>query len=103
MVEVVHKEIRRNAFTEYAKYSKDFNLKSILLDEVNTHICINLIYSTTGFKSIDIINHTDESIKNKALENIKKALKIKHKCNYIAARNYISINKKVHKCEKNLF
>ena len=44
MVEVFHKEIRRYALTENAKYSKDFNLKSVLLNEVNFHICINIIY-----------------------------------------------------------
>ena len=55
MIEVVHKEIRKYVLIEYEKYSKDFNLKNVLLDSVNTHN--HNVHSTTGFKPIDIINN----------------------------------------------
>ena len=100
VVEVVHKEIRRYALIEYAKYSKDFNLKNVLLDAVNTHN--HNVHSTTGSKPIDIINNNDEKIKNLVLENIKKELKIKNKYDDNEAGIYILINKKVHKQGKKL-
>ena len=100
MVEVVHKEIRKYVLIEYAKCAKDFNLKNVLLDAVNTHN--HNVHSTTGFKPIDIINNTDEIIKNKVLENIEKAMKIKNKYDDIEIGRYILNNKKVHEKGKKL-
>ena len=59
VVEVFHKEIRKCVLLEYSKYSKDFNLKNALLNEVNKHN--HNIYSTTGFKPVDLSNNNDES------------------------------------------
>ena len=100
VVEVVHKEIRKYVLIEFAKCSKDFNLKNVLLDAVNTHN--HNVHSTTGFKPIDIINNTDENIKDQVLDNIEKALKIKHKYDDIGIGRHILINKQVHKKGKRL-
>ena len=87
---------------KYAQYNKkDFNLKDILLEEVNTHN--HNIHTTTGFKPIDLINNTDKELEIKVMENIEKSLKIDNKIyDDIKSGNHILINKLVHKNGKKL-
>lgn len=78
VVEVVHKEIRKYVILKYVEDSKDFDLNNVLLEVINAYN--HNIHTSTGFKPFDIINNTNEEIKNKFL------LKFEHSLKYINTR-----------------
>ena len=72
VVEVSHKEIRKNLVLFYSKYSDNFNIKNALLEIVDNHN--NKIHTTTLFKPNELINNQDEKIYIQVMENINKKL-----------------------------
>ena len=77
VVEVVHKEVRKNIFYHINKINNDIDFKNILLDCVEIHN--NNIHSVTGFKPSFLINHQDQEIYDIVIDNIKKTNKILEK------------------------
>ena len=57
---------------KYSDYNSDFDLKNVILEAINAHN--HNINGSTGFRSCDIINNTNDEIKKKVLENIEKSL-----------------------------
>ena len=101
VIEIVHKGIRRFLILKFGEFDKNFDLKNELLEAVNCHN--HNIHSTTGFRPSDLINNTNEEIKKKVLDNIKKRFNIDHKeYDNIAEGCHILINQNVHKKGKKL-
>ena len=69
MVEVAHKEIRKNVIIHYSKNPEHFNLKNTVLDAVENHN--NTIHTITNYRPKDIINNTNEEVYHTVLENKK--------------------------------
>ena len=74
VVEVVHKEVRKNIFYNINKINNDIDFKNILLDCEEIHN--NIIHTVTGFKPSFLINNQDQEIYDIVIDNIKKTNKI---------------------------
>lgn len=75
VIEVSHKEIRKNVMISYANNPFNFNLKISLLNAIDIHN--SNIHTTTKFRPNDLIHNTDENIYNIVINNIKNGYKIK--------------------------
>ena len=75
VVEVAHKEIKKNVIIDFSKHPENFNLKTSLLEAVEIHN--NNIHTTTLYRPVELFENTDEEIYLKVIENIKKRWKIK--------------------------
>ena len=88
VVEVSHKEIRKNLILMYSENEGDnFNLKNSLLEVIYIHN--NNIHTSTNHRPIDLINNTNEDIFEEVMNNIKKKLDYKNK-------NYVELNEGDH-------
>ena len=95
VVEIVHREIRKFIIIKYSEHDINFILKNVLLDAINCHN--HNIHTSTGFRPCDLINNTDDNIRNLVLNNINKSLKNKNNDEEdIKIGNHILINQKVH-------
>ena len=75
VVEVAHKEIKKNVIIDFSKHPENFNLKTSLLEAVEIHN--NYIHTSTLYRPVELFENTDEEIYLKVIENIKKRWKIK--------------------------
>ena len=101
VVEVAHKEIKKNVIIDYSKHPENFNLKTSLLEAVEIHN--NNIHTTTLYRPVELFENTDEVIYSKVIENIKKRWKIKDfKDNNIKVGEHILIKNNVAKVGKRL-
>ena len=70
IVEVSHKEIRKNVIISYSEHPDNFNLKNVLLDAVAIHN--QNIHTSTNYKPIDLLHNSSEVIKDEVMKNIEK-------------------------------
>ena len=72
VVEVCHKEVRKQVIIYYAQNPDNFNLKNVILNAVQNHN--NNIHTVTQYRPVELFNNTDEDVYNKVIDNIKKVL-----------------------------
>lgn len=70
VVEVVHKEERKNILCNIYYIQDDISFKNVIIDCVNIHN--NNIHTVTGYKPSFLIKNEDLDIYEEVIENIKK-------------------------------
>lgn len=83
IIEVTHKEIRKNVILYYSKNTEHFNLKNVIINAADNHN--RNIHTITKYRSIELINNTSEEVYNKVIENIKNSQIYK-------AKNYVELS-----------
>ena len=73
VVEVIHKEVRKNILLNFNLIDDDITFKNLIIDCVNIHN--NNVHTITGFKPSFLIKNTDKEIYDIVIENIKKNIK----------------------------
>ena len=70
VVEVSHKEIRKNVMIYYGEYPSNIDLNNAILNVIDIHN--NNIHTVTNYKPCELINNSKEEVFNIVLDNIKK-------------------------------
>lgn len=70
VVEVVHKEVRKNILCNINYIEDDITFKNVIIDSVNIHN--NNIHMITGYKPCFLIENEDHDIYEEVIKNIKK-------------------------------
>ena len=73
VVEVVHKEVRKNILCNINDIIDELSFKNIILECVNIHN--NNIHTVTGYAPSFLIKNNDEEIYEEVINNIKKKYK----------------------------
>ena len=70
VIEVSHKEIRKNVIINYSHNPYNFDLNNAVLDAIENHN--QNIHTLTHYRPIDLLKNTDEDIYNEVIANIGK-------------------------------
>ena len=70
VIEVSHKEIRKNVIINYSHNPYNFDLNNAVLDAIENHN--QNIHTLTHYRPIDLLKNTDEDIYNEVITNIGK-------------------------------
>lgn len=89
VVEVVHKEVRKNILNNIEFILDKTTFDNVVLDCVKIHN--ENVHTITGFKPSFLIKNRDEEIYGLVYANIKKAYKIDDEIN-----NYLLVNDHLH-------
>jgi hypothetical protein len=73
VVEVVHKEVRKNILSKINEIVDDVTFKNFIIECVNIHN--NNIHTVTGFKQSYLLKNEDEDIYQEVIDNIKNKYK----------------------------
>ena len=73
VVELVHKEVRKNILNKINEIVDDVTFKNVILECVNIHN--NNIHTVTGFKPSYLLKNEDEDIYQEVIDNIKNKYK----------------------------
>ena len=65
-LEVTHKEIRRHIMLDFLDDEDNFDLNNSILDPINIHN--NNIYTSTGYKTIELLSNTSDEIFNELIK-----------------------------------
>ena len=104
VVEIVHKEVRKNILLNFNQNLDEISFKNLILDCVDIHN--NNVHSVTGFKPTFLLKNDDEEIYELVINNIKKTEKNIEKednSNYVLkAGDHLLTLKGAYKAEKNI-
>jgi len=108
VVEIVHKEVRKNILNNLDLIEDAIFFENILLDCVLVHN--NNTHTVTGYKPVFLIKNEDDDIYNNVIENINKTFKINEDVNkefyvlkegdHLLSKNGAYKNGKIIKCGK---
>ena len=73
VVEVVHKEVRKNILTKINEIIDDVTFKNVILECVSIHN--NNIHTVTGYKPSYLLKNQDDDIYKEVIDNIKNKYK----------------------------
>ena len=104
VVEIVHKEVRKNILLNFNQIVDDISFKNLILDCIDIHN--NNVHSVTGFKPSFLLKNDDEEIYELVINNIKKTennLKKEDNNNYVLkSGDHLLTLKGAYKAGKNI-